>query len=92
MYNESAADDGEPGFKNGTGYWHGGLSVGYGGDHTGEKPTNTEVGPELGFGWALGDAYKGTGRQVLLIKTAWGGKTIGVSAARPAMTSDLLPF
>jgi alpha-galactosidase len=31
------------------------------------------IGPELGFGWMVGDHYKG---QILLIKTAWGGRSL----------------
>lgn len=31
------------------------------------------VGPELGFGWAVGDKYE---EPVLLIKTAWGGRSL----------------
>jgi hypothetical protein len=101
VYNESAADDGlGPGgaFPSGdTGYWHGGLSVGYGGDHKGIKtgrPNSTEVGPELGFGWAVGDAYKSTGQkqQVLLIKTAWGGKTIDVDFRPPSSGGTVGPY
>lgn len=84
IFNETADDDGLPsGFPtpgpNG-GYWHGELSVGYGGFHKGltiyNRTNRTEVGPEIGLGWALGDAYAKTGQQVLIIKTAWGGKTI----------------
>lgn len=41
------------------------LAVGY------HKPKS--IGPELGFGWAVGDHYK---EQVLLIKTAWGGRSL----------------
>jgi hypothetical protein len=43
----------------------GNLTVGYG------KPKC--IGPELGFGIALGDHF---GEQVLLIKTAWGGRSL----------------
>ena len=87
VYNESAADDGVPAFPAGSsGYWHGQLSVGFGGDHKGLNiggwMNRTEVGPELGFGWALGDGLKG--QQVLLIKTAWGGKTIDVDFRPPS--------
>jgi hypothetical protein len=46
---------------------HGLLKPGYG-DTTGV------IGPELGFGHTIGDAYDG---QVLLIKAAWGGKSLG---------------
>jgi hypothetical protein len=84
VFNETADDCGLPGGfptpgPNG-GYWHGELSVGYGGFHKGltiyNRTNRTEVGPEIGFGWALGEAYAKTGEQVLIIKTAWGGKTI----------------
>ena len=59
MFNETADDCGLPGFPtpgpNG-GYWHGELSVGYGGFHKGltiyNRTNRTEVGPEIGFGWA----------------------------------------
>ena len=92
VYNESAADSGLPGGfpipgPDG-GYWHGELSVGYGGDHKGlnigGQTNRTEVGPELGFGWALGDAYSEVGEQVLLIKTSWGGKTIDIDFRPPS--------
>ncbi|MEQ8786859.1 MAG: sialate O-acetylesterase [Pirellulaceae bacterium] len=43
----------------------GGLTVGYG--------SPERIGPELEFGNTVGDAY---GQQVLLIKTAWGGKSL----------------
>lgn len=65
VYNESSADAGLPaGFPNkgpNGGYWHGELSVGYGGVHKGlninGRTNRTEAGPELGFGWTLGNAY-----------------------------------
>lgn len=31
------------------------------------------VGPELGFGWVVGDSYE---EKVLLVKTAWGGRSL----------------
>lgn len=94
VYNESADDSGLPAFPTpgpSGGYWHGDLSVGYGGDHKGlnigGRTNRTEVGPELGLGWALGDAYKkqaGPHQQVLIIKTAWGGKTIDIDFRPPS--------
>ena len=42
------------------------LSLGYGGD-------GNNFGPELGFGVVMGDFCK---NQVLIIKTAWGGKSL----------------
>ena len=59
VFNESGAPPDDQ-------YWHGGLSVGYGGVHLGPNAkgqTNaTEVGPELGFGWALGDSAAASDR------------------------------
>jgi len=57
---------------------HGPLTVGYG-------ARKEMIGPELGFGWVLGDARD---EPVLLIKCAWGGKSLAVdfrppSAGRP---------
>lgn len=91
VYNESSGDSGLPSFPipgpNG-GYWHGNLSVGYGGDHKGliigGLKNRTEVGPELGLGWAIGDAFAGQDKQVLIIKTAWGGKTIDIDFRPPS--------
>jgi alpha-galactosidase len=31
------------------------------------------IGPELGFGWVVGDAFE---EPVLLISLAWGGKSL----------------
>ena len=45
---------------------HGPLSVGYG-------ATNTKIGPELSFGWTIGDELD---EDVLIIKAAWGGKSL----------------
>ena len=55
------------------------LTVGYGAN-------DGMIGPELGFGWVLGDALD---EPVLLIKCAWGGKSLAVdfrppSAGKPA--------
>jgi hypothetical protein len=44
----------------------GGLSIGFG-------SSNTYIGPEYGFGWVMGDHFP---QPVLLIKTAWGGKSL----------------
>lgn len=45
---------------------NGGLTVGFG-------SSSNQIGPELGFGHVIGDAY---GEDVLIIKTAWGGKSL----------------
>lgn len=39
------------------------------------------IGPELGFGWVMGDAIK---EPVLLIKCAWGGKSLAVDFRPPS--------
>ena len=44
---------------------HGKLTVGYG--------SRNCIGPELEFGWTIGDHYE---QPALLIKTAWGGKSL----------------
>lgn len=45
---------------------HGKLTVGYGSPNC--------IGPELQFGWTMGDHYPN--HPVLIIKTAWGGKSL----------------
>lgn len=53
---------------------HGPLTVGYG--------AKAElIGPELGFGWVLGDHFE---KPVLLIKCAWGGKSLAVDFRPPS--------
>ena len=50
------------------------LTVGYG--------VNPErIGPELGFGWVMGDAFE---EPVLLVKCAWGGKSLAVDFRPPS--------
>ena len=49
------------------------LTVGFG-------AKETQIGPELGFGWVTGDALK---EPVLLIKCAWGGKSLAVDFRPP---------
>ncbi len=50
------------------------LTVGYG-------AKETQMGPELGIGWVTGDAFK---EPVLLIKCAWGGKSLAVDFRPPS--------
>lgn len=52
----------------------GALTVGYG-------PKPDRIGPELGFGWVMGDALA---EPVLLIKCAWGGKSLAVDFRPPS--------
>ena len=50
------------------------LTVGYG-------ASQEKIGPELGFGWVMGDALA---EPVLLIKCAWGGKSLAVDFRPPS--------
>jgi len=50
------------------------LSVGFG-------ARADTIGPELGFGWVMGDAFE---EPVLLIKCAWGGKSLAVDFRPPS--------
>lgn len=52
----------------------GGLKPGFG-------ARSSAIGPELGFGTAVGDALK---EPVLIIKTCWGGKTLMVDFRPPS--------
>ncbi len=52
----------------------GGLTVGYGGK-------DNHIGPELQFGHAVGDFFD---EPVLIIKTAWGGKSLGIDFRPPS--------
>ena len=57
------------------------LTVGFGA-RAGET-----IGPELGFGWVMGDALD---EPVLLIKCAWGGKSLAVDFRPPG--AGKLPY
>lgn len=59
----------------------GGLTVGYGANED-------TIGPELQFGHVVGDHYDG---DVLIIKTAWGGKSLAVDFFPPGDLTDLKP-
>lgn len=48
---------------------------------TGFGANSGMMGPELGFGWSVGDAYR---EPFLLIKCAWGGKSLGVDFRPPS--------
>jgi hypothetical protein len=58
----------------------GALTAGYG-------AKSDRIGPELGFGWVLGDAMD---EPVLLIKCAWGGKSLAVDFRPPS--SGQVPY
>jgi hypothetical protein len=58
------------------------LTVGFAGN--GEK-----IGPELGFGFVVGDALE---EPVLLIKLAWGGKSLAKDFRPPSSGGDVGPY
>ena len=58
------------------------LAPGWGGE-------STSIGPELGFGWAVGDALT---PPVLLLKVAWGGKTLGADFRPPSSGGTVGPY
>jgi len=60
----------------------GGLTVGYG-------AKNDRIGPELQFGNVMGDYLD---NQVLLIKTAWGGKSLGKDFRPPSSGGQVGPY
>lgn len=49
----------------------------------------TTIGPELGFGWRIGDYFD---EQVLLIKISWGGKSLGVDFRPPSSGGEVGPY
>ena len=62
---------------------HGKLIPGYGGDPW----DRNHMGPELGFGWTVGDEFgskDGKKQQILLLKIAWGGKSLAVDFRPPS--------
>ncbi|KAA3614262.1 MAG: sialate O-acetylesterase [Planctomycetota bacterium] len=61
---------------------HGGLTAGYG-------ARKDRIGPELQFGHVLGDHFK---EQVLLIKVAWGGKSLAVDFRPPSSEGETGPY
>jgi len=60
----------------------GGLTVGYG-------ARDDRIGPELQFGHVLGDYFD---NQVLLIKTAWGGKSLAKDFRPPSSGGETGPY
>ena len=58
------------------------LTVGYGG-------SEDRIGPELGFGCVMGDACD---EQVLLIKIAWGGKSLAKDFRPPSSGGEVGPY
>lgn len=58
------------------------LTVGFG-----ARPDR--IGPELGFGHVIGDAFD---EPVLLIKLAWGGKSLGADFRPPSAGGEVGPY
>ena len=58
------------------------LTVGYG-------AKEDRIGPELGFGDVIGDAYE---EPVLLIKLAWGGKSLAKDFRPPSSGGEVGPY
>ncbi len=47
------------------------------------------IGPELGFGWVVGDAFE---EPVLLVKLAWGGKSLAKDFRPPSAGGTVGPY
>lgn len=77
-------DDVQISFKAGAKVRKGGLTVGYTG-----YGGSSHIGPELGFGFVIGDFFK---EPVLLIKTAWGGKSLFVDFRPPSSGGQVGPY
>jgi hypothetical protein len=80
-------DDVQISFKVGDKVLKGGLSVGYTGYAA--DGSRRHIGPELGFGFVMGDFFE---EPVLLIKTAWGGKSLFVDFRPPSSGGQVGPF
>jgi alpha-galactosidase len=63
---------------------YGTLVPGFGGD---PGSNSVEMGPELSFGWTLGDEFRKQTdhqQQILLLKVAWGGRSLAVDYRPPS--------
>lgn len=97
--NHRQFDDPTPGITS-----HGRLTAGLCAGDPGQE--GEQVGPELGFGWAVGDAFHGGARvgdgeagrddyqgdRVLLVKVAWGGKSLAVDFRPPSSGGTVGPY
>ena len=79
-------DDVQISFKVGDKVLKGGLTVGYTGYAA--DGSRRHMGPELGFGFVMGDYFE---EPVLLIKTAWGGKSLYVDFRPPSSGGEVGP-
>lgn len=73
---------------------HGNL---YPGLCAGDPGQNNQLGPELGFGWTVGDAFfnprkTDDSKRILLIKVAWGGKSLAVDFRPPSSAGVTGPY
>jgi hypothetical protein len=71
---------------------HGPLSFGYGwnlGDMSWQGRNKMFFGPEVAFGHLVGERFA---EQVLIIKTAWGGKSLDVDFRPPSSGGSVGPF
>lgn len=91
-----------PGLRNADGIWttRDDVFVTYRSDHGHRKvgplsvgfavyAGNHHIGPELGIGRALGDRFA---EPVLLVKTAWGGKSLAVDFRPPSAGGEVGPY
>jgi len=76
-------DDVRISFKVGDDVRKGGLTIGYTG-----YGGSSHIGPELGFGFVIGDYFE---EPLLLIKTAWGGKSLFVDFRPPSSGGQVGP-
>ena len=85
-YGHLIDDDGKWVVRDDVWIWYlgrqGGLTVGYG-------ARGDRIGPELQFGCVLGDYFD---NQVLLIKTAWGGKSLAKDFRPPSSGGEVGPY
>mmetsp|Transcript_22489 Transcript_22489/g.46679 ORF Transcript_22489/g.46679 Transcript_22489/m.46679 type:complete len:377 (+) Transcript_22489:474-1604(+) len=56
-----------------------------------------QIGPELGFGWTVGDMLNNNAERrdkdkILLLKVAWGGKSLAVDFRPPSSGGDVGPY
>ena len=82
-----ARDDAFIRFRNKQGVMAGGVSIGFTG--YGSNKSRHHIGPELQIGHALGDHYE---EPVLLIKTAWGGKSLHKDFRPPSAGGETGPY
>ena len=77
-------DDVQISFKDRRGLRKGGLTIGYTG-----YGGSSHIGPELQFGHVIGDHFE---QPVLLIKTAWGGKSLYTDFRPPSSGGEVGPY